>query len=96
MPRCKARLVQEYVYLLPQPGYCALAFLLSLFKIFKKMCYECFPCILCVFVCVPRARRVQKRSLDILKLVLQTSVSHLWVLGTEPWESTRAANALNC
>lgn len=51
MPRCKARLVQEYVYLLPQPGYCALAFLLSLFKIFKKMCYECFPCILCV--CAP-------------------------------------------
>lgn len=48
-------------------------------------------------VYVPHAGRGQKRSLDILKLVLQTSVSHLWVLGTEPWESTRlAASALNC
>jgi hypothetical protein len=38
----------------------------------------------------------QIRALELLKLVLQASVSYpAWILGTELWTSGRAANALN-
>lgn len=53
-----------------------------------------FVCALCA--CVSGARRGQKRVPDPWELELQALMRHLWVLGTEPGSSKRAANVHNC
>lgn len=49
---------------------------------------------LLVYLCsgsVPYTSGGQKRVLDLVELELNTIVSHMWVLGTEPRSSARAA-----
>jgi hypothetical protein len=60
--------------------------------------HECFACI---YVCVPCAysdHRGQKKPSNPMGLQLESIVNHhiIWVLGTEPGSSGRAASTLNC
>lgn len=54
--------------------------------------------VICVYICVCMwvgAQRRQKRALDALDLELRDSCMPLWVLGTNPGSSERAAVSLN-
>lgn len=72
-----------------------LLWLLSIYYYLKRFVYVC----LHEFICTIHVgtHTGYRRALDSLDLELQAAVScFMWVLGTEPSSSVRAASALNC